>query len=193
MTTYGYARCSTQEQSLDVQLSALKEAGATQIFREKISGQHASNRPELNKLLSVAKAGDTVIVLKLDRLGRSTTDLLHILDDFKQRGIGFKSLKENWDTTSPQGILLATMLAAISQFERSLIQERMELGRQHALKNGTRSGKPFGRPKWGTPFQRREAWARKQAGKESLRDIAASYGISPSMISRLRDPNGDAT
>jgi DNA invertase Pin-like site-specific DNA recombinase len=186
MTILGYARCSTDQQFLDVQLAALKEAGCSRIFQEKISGKLASNRPELTKLLNMAKAGDTVVVLKLDRLGRSTKDLLNILDDLRQHGIGFKSLKENWDTTTAQGILLMTMLAAISQFERSLIQERMELGRQHALKNGTRSGKPFGRPRWGTPWQRKEALRRREAGEESLREIAASYNVSPSMISRLK-------
>ena len=187
----GYARCSTADQHLDVQLAALKEAGCERIYQEKISGKLASNRPELAKMLSAAKAGDTVVVLKLDRLGRSTRDLLNILDDLRQRGIGFRSLKEHWDSTTPQGALLITILAALAEFERSLIQERMELGRQHAMKNGTRSGRPFGRPRWGTPYQRKEAWARKQSGKESLRDIAASYGVSPSMISRLRDPNGN--
>src|SRR5260370_16081963 len=108
MTILGYARCSTPDQSLEVQLEALKAAGCSRIFQEKISGKLASNRPELAKLLNVAKVGDTVVVLKLDRLGRSTKDLLNILDDFRQRGIGFKSLKENWDTQTPQGVLLMT-------------------------------------------------------------------------------------
>jgi DNA invertase Pin-like site-specific DNA recombinase len=181
MATVGYARVSTGGQKLDGQIEALKAAGASTIFREKISGVRA-HRPQLAKMLATLGQGDIVVVTKLDRLGRSTRELLQLIEGFGQQGIGFKSLGDPlWDTTTPQGRLLGTMLAAIADFERSLIIERTTAGRKRAMADGVR----FGRPQKLTPIQRKEALKRRDAG-ETLAVIAASYAVDPATISRLQ-------
>jgi DNA invertase Pin-like site-specific DNA recombinase len=122
MTVFGYARVSTADQHLTGQIEALKAAGATTIYREKISGVRA-DRPQLAKL----KPSDVVLVTKLDRLGRSTRELLDLIDRIGKAGAVFRSLGDPlWDTSSPQGRLLSTLLAAIAEFERELIRERTE-------------------------------------------------------------------
>ena len=124
MAILAYARVSTQDQDLSGQIEALTAAGATSLFKEKISGARA-DRPQLAKLMSALKAGDTVIVTKLDRLGRSTRELLDLIERISAAGASFKSLGDPlWDTTSSQGRLLSTLLAAIAEFERELIRER---------------------------------------------------------------------
>ena len=116
MSVVGYARVSTSDQDLSAQLASLKAAGAGTIFREKISGVRA-DRPQLSKLMSSLKRGDTVIVSKLDRLGRSTRELLQLIHDIDRAGASFKSLGDPlFDTTTSQGRLLVTMLAAIAEF-----------------------------------------------------------------------------
>src|SRR5262249_32848490 len=122
MTVFGYARVSTQDQDLSGQLEALKAAGATRVYREKVSGAHA-DRPQLAKLMRALGQGDVVIVTKLDRLGRSTRELLDLIDRISKAGAAFKSLGDPlWDTSSPQGRLLSTLLAGIAEFERELIK-----------------------------------------------------------------------
>jgi DNA invertase Pin-like site-specific DNA recombinase len=181
MTVFGYARVSTGGQKLEGQLEALKAAGATMIYREKVSGVRAV-RPQLAKLLGAMQAGDTVIVTKLDRLGRSTRELLELVERFGQGKIGFKSLGDPlWDTTTPQGRLLGTLLAAIADFERSLIVERTTAGRKRAMAEGVR----FGRKPKLTAVQRREALRRRDAG-ETLAVIAASFNVDAATISRLK-------
>jgi resolvase-like protein len=124
MSIIGYARVSTQDQHLTGQLEALKAAGADPIFREKISGARA-DRPQLAKLMASIKAGDVVLVTKLDRLGRSTRELLDLIERISKAGAAFRSLGDPlWDTSSSQGRLLSTLLAAIAEFERDLIRER---------------------------------------------------------------------
>lgn len=183
MAILAYARVSTQDQELDGQIEALTAAGATTIFREKISGARA-DRPQLAKLMSTLTAGDTVIVTKLDRLGRSTRELLDLIERISDVGASFKSLGDPlWDTTSSQGRLLSTLLAAIAEFERELIRERTGEGRKRAMAKGVR----FGRKPKLTPHQRREAIARRDAG-ETLVEIARSYNVDQSMISRLFAP-----
>jgi DNA invertase Pin-like site-specific DNA recombinase len=180
MAVYGYARVSTQDQDLTNQLEALKAAGATTIFREKISGARA-DRPQLAKLMSTLKADDVVVVTKLDRLGRSTRELLDLIERIGAVGASFKSLGDPlWDTTSSQGRLLSTLLAAIAEFERELIRERTGEGRKRAMAKGVK----FGRKPKLTPHQRQEAIARRAAG-ETLVEIAKSYDVNFSMISRL--------
>jgi DNA invertase Pin-like site-specific DNA recombinase len=138
----GYARVSTTDQDLGAELDALKKAGAATIYREKISGAH-SNRPALKKLLATLKRGDTLVVTRLDRLGRSVRELLNLLADFERRGVGFKSLGDPWaDTTSPHGRLMLTVLGGLAEFERSLIIARTSEGRERAKANGVRFGKP---------------------------------------------------
>jgi DNA invertase Pin-like site-specific DNA recombinase len=177
---YGYARVSSDGQSLDAQEAALKAAGAERVYAEKMSGARA-DRPQLAKALAALQAGDVLLVTKLDRLARSVFDLLSTLKTIEEAGAIFRSLGEPWaDTSSPHSRLLLQMLASIAEFERHLIRSRCADGMKHAKARGIR----FGRPLALTPFQAAEAKARREAG-ETLTAIAASYGVSHSTISRL--------
>ena len=141
MAILGYARVNTQDQNLTGQLEALKVAGADLIFREKISGARA-DRPQLAKLMASLKAGDVVLVTKLDRLGRSTRELLDLIERISKAGAAFRSIGDPlWDTSSSQGRLLSTLLAAIAEFERDLIKERTGEGRKRAMANGVKFGR----------------------------------------------------
>src|SRR6476620_1907069 len=180
MAIVGYARVSTQDQKLTGQIEALTAAGATSIYREKVSGVRA-DRPQLGKMMAVLVAGDIVVVTKLDRLGRSTRELLDLIDRIGKAGASFRSLGDPlWDTSSSQGRLLSTLLAAIAEFERELIRERTGEGRKRAMAAGVK----FGRKRKLSDFQRREAIKRRAAG-EALASIAKSYAVDVSMISRL--------
>ncbi len=180
VTTFGYARVSTQDQDLSGQIEALKAAGATTIYREKISGVRA-DRPQLAKLTAQMGPGDIVVVTKLDRLGRSTRELLDLVERISEAGAAFRSLDDPlWDTTNSQGKLLTTLLAAIAEFERDLIRERTGDGRKRAMATGVK----FGRKPKLSDYQRAEAIKRRTAG-ERLADIAKSYAVDISMISRL--------
>jgi DNA invertase Pin-like site-specific DNA recombinase len=180
MTTLGYARVSTQDQDLSGQLEALKAAGAATIYREKASGVR-TDRPQLAKLMAQIAQGDIVMVTKLDRLGRSTRELLDLIERISEAGAAFRSLGDPlWDTTSSHGRLLRTLLAAIAEFERDLIRERTGDGRKRAMATGVK----FGRKPKLSDYQRAEAIKRRTAG-ERLADIAKSYAVNISMISRL--------
>jgi DNA invertase Pin-like site-specific DNA recombinase len=180
MAIIGYARVSTQDQHLTGQLEALKTAGAETIYREKISGARA-DRPQLTKLMASLKEGDVVLVTKLDRLGRSTRELLDLIEHIGSVGASFRSLGDPlWDTSSSQGRLLSTLLAAIAEFERELIKERTGEGRKRAQAAGIK----FGRKPKLSEYQRKEAIKRRAAG-ETLAEIAKSYAVDVSMISRL--------
>ena len=186
MKTIAYARVSTRDQDLKGQVDALRAAGAEAIYPEKVSGVKAE-RPELAKLMKALEPGDTVVVTKLDRLGRSTRELLELIHRISQAGAFFKSLGDPlWDTTTPTGRLLGTLLAAIAEFERELIRERTGEGRKRAKARGVK----FGRPSKFTPHQRTEIFARLAKG-DSLADIARSYNVDPTTIGRLRPANGD--
>jgi DNA invertase Pin-like site-specific DNA recombinase len=180
MAIIGYARVSTQDQDFAGQVEKLKAAGAEHIYSEKISGARA-DRPQLAKLMASLKPGDVVTVCKLDRLGRSTTELFALLDRIDKAGAAFRSLGDPlWDTTSPQGRLLRTILAGVAEFERDVIRERTSEGRRRAMANGVK----FGRKSKLTPHQRGEALKRRVAG-ETLAAIAKSYAVNVSTISRL--------
>jgi DNA invertase Pin-like site-specific DNA recombinase len=180
MATVGYARVSTADQDLSGQLEALKAAGVATVCREKVSGVRA-DRPQLAKLMASLKAGDVVVVTKIDRLGRSTRELLNLIDAIAKAGAAFRSLGDPlFDTTSSQGKLMLTVLAAIAEFERDLIRERTGDGRKRAIAAGVK----FGRKVKLSAFQRREALRRRDEG-ETLGEIAKSYAVSISMISRL--------
>ena len=166
--------------ALTGQMEALKAAGATTIFREKISGARA-DRPQMAKLMASLKPGDVVMVTKLDRLGRSTRELLDLIERIGKVGASFRSLGDPlWDTSSSQGRLLSTLLAAIAEFERDLIRERTGEGRKRAQAAGVK----FGRKPKLSDYQRKEALKRRAAG-ETLAEIAKSYAVDISMISRL--------
>jgi DNA invertase Pin-like site-specific DNA recombinase len=182
MNVIGYARVSAHDQHLDNQLAALRTAGATKVFSEKESGTK-TDRKELAKAIGALQEGDVLLVCKIDRLARSTRDFLNTLDTVAQAGAGFKSLGEPAiDTTSasPYAKLLVTVLAAFAELERTMILNRCAEGRKRARANGT----VFGRKHSLTRFQQIEALRRRERG-ERLRDIAKSYGVSHSTISRL--------
>ena len=181
MAVYGYARVSTNGQDLALQEEALRAAGCTKIFAEKKSGAR-SDRPKLQRLLDVVDQGDAVIVTRLDRLARSSLDLLHTIDRISKAGASFRSLGDPlWDTGSAQGRLLSTLLAAIAEFERELIRERTGEGRKRAMANGVR----FGRKPKLTAHQRAEA-VRRRAEDRTLAAIAKSYAVDISTVSRLK-------
>ena len=178
---YGYARVSTDGQTLEAQIDALKAAGAERIFQEKISGA-ATDRPQLAKLIANLGTGDVVLVTRLDRFARSTRDLLNALARVTSAGAAFRSLADTWaDTTTPHGRLMLTVLGGLAEFERELIQARTSEGRTRALARGVR----MGRPPALDHHQRREALARVAAG-EHVREVARSYAVSHSTISRLK-------
>ena len=180
MAVFGYARVSTEGQNLTGQLAALKAAGADPIYREKISGVRA-DRPQLAKLMAGLGAGDVVVVTKLDRLGRSTRELLDLIDRISKAGASFRSIGDPlWDTGSSQGRLLSTMLAAIAEFERELIRERTGEGTE-ARHGRRREVRPQAQA---LRLSTAEAIKRRAAG-ERLADIAKSYAVDISMISRL--------
>ena len=138
----GYARVSTADQNLELQLASLKEAGCQRIFREKVSSAHRQ-RPELQGMLNQLRAGDTVVVWKLDRLARSTRDLLEIMETIRTAEASFRSLSEPWaDTTTHAGKMIMTVFAGIAEFERDLIRECTGAGRQAAKQRGVKFGRP---------------------------------------------------
>ena len=176
----GYARVSTDGQTLDAQQAALTAAGAERVFSEKVSGAK-TDRQQLAKAIAALAEGDCLIVTKLDRLARSTRDLLNTLDAIGKAGATFKSLSDSWaDTTTPHGRLMLTVLGGLAEFERHLILARTSEGRKRAQQRGVR----FGRKPALTAHQREEALARRANG-EALVEIARSYAVSHSTISRL--------
>jgi DNA invertase Pin-like site-specific DNA recombinase len=177
---YGYARVSTDGQSVEAQVAALTAAGAGKVFREVASGAK-TDRARLRRALSVLGTGDVLMVTRLDRLARSTRDLLNTLAAITAKGAGLRSLGDGWaDTTTPHGRLLLVVLGGLAEFERDLIRTRTGEGRARARARGVRLGRP---PKL-TPHQGREAIERRDNG-ETLADIARTYNVSHSTISRL--------
>jgi DNA invertase Pin-like site-specific DNA recombinase len=136
----GYARCSTAEQSLDLQSDALKAAGCTKMFSEKASGKNA-DRPELENALEYMREGDTLVIYKFDRLSRSTKDMLNIAEKLKERGINLKSLSDDIDTSSPYGQFFFTICAAFGQLEREMIASRTKAGLSAAKARGRVGGR----------------------------------------------------
>ena len=180
MPLFGYARVSTRDQDLAAQDAELRAAGCAKVFKEKASGAK-TDRPELVKVISRLEPGDVLVVTRLDRLARSTRDLLNVLDELAKRGAGFRSLKDAWaDTTTPHGKLMLTVLGGLAEFERELIRARTGEGRKRAQERGVR----FGRPRKLTPHQRDEALQRFRQG-ETQADVARTYNVDPATISRL--------
>jgi DNA invertase Pin-like site-specific DNA recombinase len=183
MTIFGYACVATDGQSLDIQLEALHAAGCEteNIFREKHTGAHA-DRPQLNRLLAAIEAGDVLVVSRLDRVARSTRDLLNILDWLARRGAAFRSLGDVWaDTTTSPGRLMSIVLGGLAEFERELIRLRTGEGRARAKERGVHLGRP---PKL-THAQRREALQALASGAATQADLKRRFHVSKSTISRL--------
>jgi len=177
----GYARVSTQGQTLESQLELLGKANCSKIYKEVASGAR-SDRPHLQALLKGLEPGSTLVVTRLDRLARSTIDLLTTIKQIAERECMFKSLADPWaDTTTPAGRLMLTVLGGLAEFERELIKARTSEGRERAKRAGVRMGR---RPKL-SAHQIAEVRDRKRLG-ESVRFLARSYGVSPNTISRVR-------
>jgi DNA invertase Pin-like site-specific DNA recombinase len=183
VAVFGYARVSTDGQTLASQDAELMAAGCAKVYQEKVSGVR-TDRAELAKMMKRIEADDLLIVTRLDRLARSTRDLLNILHQLAERGAKFKALHDPWcDTSTPQGEFLVTILAGFATFERHLIKARTDDGRKRAKARGVR----FGRPRALDQHQRREALERLANG-ETLVDVARTYGVDPTTIGRLQSP-----
>jgi DNA invertase Pin-like site-specific DNA recombinase len=178
---YGYARVSTDGQSVDAQVRQLTKAGCKKVFREVASGAK-TDRAQLRRLLGQLEAGDVLTVTRLDRLARSTRDLLNTLAAITGKRAGFRSLGDAWaDTTTAHGRLMLTVLGGLAEFERDLIRARTSEGRERAKARGVKLGR---KPKL-TDYQKHEAIRRRDHGDETVREIARSYNVSHSTISRL--------
>ena len=174
----GYARVSTESQNLDRQIAALNQYGVDEIYTEKMTGTKA-HRPELDKVRLRARAGDAIVVESLSRLGRSTKDLLNLLDDFERKGIQLVSLKEDIDTATPTGKLLVTVLSALSQFERDLIVQRTNEGLKAARARGRKGGRPKADQK-----AVEKAVKLYEAQTHSIKEITQITGISQATLYR---------
>src|ERR1700724_3233229 len=179
---YGYARVSTDGQSVDAQVRQLTKAGCKKGFREVASGAK-TDRAQLRRVLDQLDAGDVLLVTRLDRLARSTRDPLNILATIAEKRAGFRSLGDTWaDTTTPHGRLMLTVLGGLAEFEREQIRARTGEGRARAVSNGVN----LGRKPTLTPHQKREALERRERGDETHAEIGRSYNVSGWTISRLR-------
>ena len=175
----GYARVSTEDQDLRIQLAALKDAKCRRVYQEKKSGARA-DRPELRRMMDQLREGDTVVVWRLDRLARSTRDLLELCEEINAAGAGLRSISEPWaDTTSPAGKMILTVFGGIAEFERSLIRERTGAGRKAAMKRGVRFGRP---PKLS---QQQILLAARLADEgQTVPQIAETFGVHETTIYR---------
>lgn len=140
----GYARVSTRDQNLDMQMTALRKAGCSSIYFEKVSG--VRQRPELERCLQALRQDDTLVVFKLDRIGRSLKNLVEIIESLNERGIGLISIKDNIDASTSGGKLVMHIFASLAEFERDMIADRCQAGRQEAKKRGTKFGRKPGVP-----------------------------------------------
>lgn len=177
----GYARVSTNEQDPQLQLDALEQVGVDRIYTDHSSGA-ATARPQLDDMLRNARRGDTIVIWRLDRLGRSTKHLLELTADLDARGVGLRSLNEQIDTTTANGRLIFTLLAAISEFERQLLSERTSAGLQAARKRG-RFG---GRPRALTPQAEQAVLDLRDKG-QTVTEIAATLRVSRATVYRALD------
>jgi DNA invertase Pin-like site-specific DNA recombinase len=174
----GYARVSTADQDIAMQLTALERSGVDpdQIWSETVSGVKAK-RPQRDLALLDCRRGDTLVVYKLDRLGRSLRELLQIVGDLEARGVGFRSVTEGFDTTTTAGKFMFHMIGALAEFERGLIRERTRDGMAEAKRSGKRLGKPL----FFTERRRKEFERRFRAG-ESVKQIVESWDKTTTLI-----------
>ena len=176
----GYARVSTKEQTLDRQVDALTQAGCTRVYTEVISGARA-DRPILAQVLEMLRAGDVLVIWKLDRLGRSLPHLLAIVTDLRTRQVGLKSLNDPIDTTTPQGRLIFNLFASLAEFEREVIRERTQAGLSAARARGRLGGRPKGLPRKAeaTAYAAETLY---REGRLSAQDIANKLHLSKSTL-----------
>ena len=173
---FGYARVSTRDQNLNMQIDDLVADGCQKIFQESASGVNVT-RPELDRLLEQTRRGDVIVIWKLDRLGRSLKHLVALISELLDKGVGLKSLNDPIDTTSSQGRLIFNIFASLAEFERDVIIERTQAG----LKAARARGRKGGRPKGLTEAAKRKAVAAKalyNEGNLSVNEIAGNLGIS---------------
>ena len=175
----GYARVSTQDQNLTLQEDALKKAGCKKIFTDKTSGSQ-NEREGLSRAMEALREGDTMVVWKLDRLGRSLSNLVQLINELKDRGVGFKSLQENIDTTSGVSKLIFHIFASLAEFERDLIRERTMAG----LASARARGRLGGRPKSLDAKKVALAKAMFKDKNNSVRDICDTLGIGKTTLYR---------
>ena len=169
----GYARVSTDDQNLDLQRDALHKASCKTIYEETASGKSA-DRPQLANCLKALRAGDTLVVWRLDRLGRSLPDLVKIIGDLEQRGVAFESVTEKIETSSATGKLVFHVFAALAEFERNLIRERTRAGLAAARSRGRKGGR---KPSLNSK-QVREIKAILRDPEAQVSDVARKYGVS---------------
>jgi DNA invertase Pin-like site-specific DNA recombinase len=181
---YGYVRVSPggKSESVEAQTRQLTKAGCRKVFRDVHVSGAKTDRAQLRRVIDQLEAGDVLMVTRLDRLARSTRDLLNTLAAIADRKAGFRSLGDTWaDTTTSHGRLMLTVLGGLAEFERDLIRARAGEGRARAKERGVKMGRP---PKL-TSHQRKEAIKRRDEGEETLADIGRSYNVSAATISRL--------
>lgn len=172
----GYARISTKEQNLDLQIDALEKDGCGRIYTEIMSGTK-SERPKLQELVNNLRPGDIVVVWKLDRLGRSLKHLVELVNQFLQQDVGLRSLNDHIDTTTPQGRLIFNIFASLAEFERDLIQERTTAGLAAARARGRLGGKPKGLSKQAESIACAAETLYKE-GKLTVTEIITQLGIA---------------
>ena len=186
----GYARVSTGEQTLDLQLDALRQAGCGRVFEETASGAKA-DRPVLAEALAYIREGDTLVVWRLDRLGRSLPHLIEVVAALAAQGIGFKSVTEQIDTTTPGGKPVFHVFSALAEFERDLIRERTHAGLAAARARGRTGGRP---KKLADPKQLALARALYDGGQADVATICTTLGVSRATLYRaLKDHPGSGT
>lgn len=174
----GYARVSLNDQSLDLQFDALRAAGVEKVYSDTASGRH-QDRPGLRDALEFARAGDSIVVWRLDRLGRSLPHLIQLMQELERREIGFRSLAEAIDTTTPGGRLAYHLFGSLAEFERSVLRERTRAGLQAARQRGRRGGRPRS-----FTTAKLDAARRLIAGGTSVRDIATALDVSVPTVYR---------
>jgi len=179
-TTVGYARVSTDDQDLSLQLDALQSAGCAKVFRDTASGAKA-DRPGLTQALDYVRAADTLVVWRLDRLGRSLTQLIALMTQLQERGVGFRSLTEQIDTTASGGKLIFHIFGALAEFERNLIRERTMAGLQAARARGRQGGRP---KLLDTDRKVQMAQQLHRDPTNSIEDICTTLGVSRATLYR---------
>jgi DNA invertase Pin-like site-specific DNA recombinase len=181
----GYARVSAADQNYEGQIERLKAAGCEKVYSEKASGRSTNGRHELSKALRALKPGDTLVVVRIDRLARSIRDLLSLLDTIKGSEAHIKALEDSWlDTTTPHGELILTIMGGMHEFERKLIRQRCQEGIERAKKKGT----TFGRKSVLDASQRRKIAERYAAG-ETMESLARDYDCGSATIWRALRPS----